>query len=50
LRPKTKEELNAELCRDAAQIVVRVEGYSCSEEDAARRTAELEEVFRAIEV
>jgi chaperonin cofactor prefoldin len=49
LRPKSKEELNAELCGDAEQIVARVENYSCSEEDAARRAAELEEVFRSVE-
>jgi hypothetical protein len=43
VRPKSKEERNVELRRDAARIVAGVESYSSS--DRARRAAEVKAAF-----
>jgi hypothetical protein len=43
LRPKTKEERNLELRKDAARIVEGVENYSAADRD--RRAAEVEAAF-----
>jgi hypothetical protein len=43
MRPKSKEEQNLELRRDAARIVTGVEGYSAA--DRTRRAAEVEAAF-----
>jgi hypothetical protein len=43
MRPKTKEEINAELRKDAAGIVAGVEGYSRT--DRANRAAEVKAAF-----
>jgi hypothetical protein len=43
LRPKSKDEQNLELRRDAARIVTGVEGYSAA--DRTRRAAEVEAAF-----
>ena len=43
MRPKSKEERNVELRRDAARIVVGVESYSAA--DRTKRAAEVKAAF-----